>query len=136
VAWCGERDYTYSGHTHKAAPLTPALQQLWPQVEQAAAARFNTVLLNYYRTGQDSMGWHADDEPELGRNPVIASLSLGAARRFKLRHNQTRAVVDIELPSGSLLVMAGALQHHWQHCLPKSARVTAPRLNLTFRWIG
>jgi alkylated DNA repair dioxygenase AlkB len=93
------------------------------------------VLLNYYRGGADSMGWHADDERELGQNPIIASLSLGAARRFKLRHNTNGQKLDIELPPGSLLIMAGAMQHHWQHALPKTARPTLPRLNLTFRHI-
>lgn len=135
VAWYGEADYTYSGHTHKNAPLTPALSKLWPAVEATAGCSFNAVLLNLYRSGQDSMGWHADDEPELGANPIIASLSLGAQRKFKVRHNQSREVIDILLPSGSLLVMQGAMQEYWQHAIPRMAKVSAPRLNLTFRLI-
>ena len=135
VAWAGACDYTYSGHTHKAAPLTPTLQHLWPLVEAKAGAKFNTVLLNLYRSGQDSMGWHADDEAELGQNPTIASLSLGAPRLFKLRHTTKALKLDVVLPSGSLLVMGGAMQHHWQHALPKTAKPLPPRLNLTFRWI-
>lgn len=135
VAWAGDHDYTYSGHTHKAKPPGPALAALWPAVEATAGAKFNTVLLNLYRTGQDSMGWHADDEPELGLNPTIASLSLGAPRAFQLRHNQQQEKISLTLPSGSLLIMGGSLQHNWQHCLPKRTKVNVSRLNLTFRHI-
>ena len=128
----------------RPAPRAPALDAgpSWScarRVEAAAAARFNCVLLNLYRHGQDSMGWHADDEPELGAAPVIASLSLGATRRFRLRPRDAQRPphppVTLELTSGSLLLMRGPTQQYWQHAVPKTARPTAPRLNLTFRWV-
>ena len=101
-----------------------------------AETPFNSVLLNLYRDGQDSMGWHSDAEPELGRNPVIASVSLGAVRRFVLRHKKRKEQhLALELEPGSVLVMAGALQHHWRHALPKTRQVVGPRINLTFRLI-
>lgn len=138
TAWFGDPEavYTYSGVTMKPAPWTAALMNLRRTVEAASGAVFNSVLLNLYRGGQDSMGWHSDDEPELGTNPVIASLSFGAERRFLLKH-RTNAEErrEIVLGHGSLLVMGGALQHHWQHSIPKSARIHTPRINLTFRQI-
>jgi alkylated DNA repair dioxygenase AlkB len=95
------------------------------------------VLLNLYRDGRDGMGWHADDEPELGRNPVIASVSLGAERRFCLRHRRRRDLkIDLPLPHGSLLCMSGATQHHWLHALPKTRRPAGERINLTLRQVG
>ena len=141
TAWHGDpaARYSYSGLALEPEPWTPALQQLRQQVEAASNARFNSVLLNLYRTGQDSMGWHADGEPELGPEPVIASVSLGATRRFRLRPRDaqwlTHEPVSLELASGSLLLMRGPTQHHWLHAVPKTARPTAPRLNLTFRLI-
>lgn len=138
TAWFGDPGavYTYSGITMKPAPWTEELQRVRRAVESACDTEFNSVLLNLYGDGQDSMGWHADDEPELGRNPSIASLSLGAARRFCLKH---RTLPDerreIPLAHGSLLLMKGALQHHWLHSLPKTTKVATPRLNLTFRKI-
>lgn len=94
------------------------------------------MLLNYYRDGQDSMGWHSDDEPELRRDPLVASLSLGGSRRFDLRRKgQTRIAHSLELTHGSLLVMRGATQHHWQHQVAKTRRSCMPRLNLTFRLV-
>jgi alkylated DNA repair dioxygenase AlkB len=138
TAWFGDPEavYTYSGVTMKPAPWTAALTELRRAVEAVSGSAFNSVLLNLYRGGQDSMGWHSDDEPELGMNPVIASLSFGAERRFLLRH---RALPEerreIVLEHGSLLVMGGALQHHWQHSVPKSVRIHTPRINLTFRQI-
>ncbi|MFM7126496.1 MAG: alpha-ketoglutarate-dependent dioxygenase AlkB family protein, partial [Actinomycetota bacterium] len=96
---------------------------------------FNSVLVNLYRDGNDSMGWHADDEPELGPEPVIASVSLGRTRRFRLRHRETRDIVEIDLESGSLLVMSGLSQARWMHAVPKSKRIVEPRINLTFRWV-
>ncbi|MNT49849.1 hypothetical protein D3C72_1867260 [compost metagenome] len=96
----------------------------------------NGVLLNYYRDGQDSMGWHSDDEPELGRNPTVASLNLGGSRRFDLRRKGgSRIEHSLELGHGALLVMSGPTQHHWQHQVAKTRTPCAPRLNLTFRWI-
>jgi alkylated DNA repair dioxygenase AlkB len=96
---------------------------------------FDSVLANRYRDGRDSMGWHSDDEKELGPDPVIASVSLGAGRRFRLRHRSRPdlATLDLVLEHGSLLVMQGATQHHWKHCLPRTARPVGERINLTFR---
>ena len=141
TAWHGDpaARYRYSGLLLEPQPWTPALQQLRQQLETASGARFNSVLLNLYRSGQDSMGWHADNEPELGPAPVIASLSLGSTRRFRLRPRDLartpHAPVSLELPSGSLLLMRGPTQQHWLHAVPKTARPTGPRLNLTFRQI-
>lgn len=140
TAWYGDpaARYTYSGLTWEPRPWTPALHALRQRLEAATGARFNSVLLNFYRDGRDSMGWHADDEPELGPAPVIASLSLGATRRFRLRPRPGlgHPPQALDLPSGSLLVMAGPTQQHWQHALPKTARPVGPRLNLTFRWVA
>jgi alkylated DNA repair dioxygenase AlkB len=125
--------YTYSGTAYKALPWTEELVAVRHRVEQAAAAPFNSVLLNCYRDAQDSMGFHADDEPELGTNPIVPSISLGASRRFVLRHNQSRKTLEMDLTHGSLLIMAGTLQHHWQHALPKVSVAAGERINLTFR---
>jgi alkylated DNA repair dioxygenase AlkB len=135
VCWYGEREavYSYSGITHRPHPWHPQLLELKGRIEQFCGHSFNSVLANLYRDGSDSMGWHADKEPELGGNPYIASLSLGAGRLFKFRHNKTKQTVDVRLPGGSLLLMGGALQHHWRHCLPKTKQAVAPRINLTFR---
>ncbi|WP_299198738.1 alpha-ketoglutarate-dependent dioxygenase AlkB [uncultured Amphritea sp.] len=127
--------YRYSGLTLQTEPWHPLIQQLKRRVESLANQHFNTVLINYYRDGKDSMGWHSDDEPELGRNPVIASLSLGQPRRFLLRHRVDKAIPQQELllNSGSLLIMAGQLQHYWHHSVPKTSRPLEGRINLTFR---
>ncbi len=137
VAWYGDSGlpYTYSGVCHRALPWLPELMVLKQRIEACCGGAFNGVLANLYRDGQDSVGWHADDEKELGPNPCIASLSLGQVRRFKLRHVQTKEVVSLDLEHGSLLLMTGPLQHHWQHCVPKSKRAMAARINLTFRQI-
>lgn len=138
VAWYGDPEafYTYSGLTHAPLPWTPLLAEIRARVEAAAGQRFNGVLLNYYRDGQDSMGWHSDDEPEMGRNPLVASLNLGGARRFDLRRKGRNTIEhSIELSGGSLLVMSGATQHYWQHQVAKTRRPVAPRLNLTFRLV-
>lgn len=137
VAWYGDSDatYTYSGITHQPLAWTPTLLQIKKQLEQTCHYHFNSVLLNLYRDGQDSMGWHADKEPELGPNPVIASLTLGQARLFKLRHNKSKQVLDVTPESGALLLMHGTLQHYWQHSVPKSKKPMQPRINLTFRKI-
>jgi alkylated DNA repair dioxygenase AlkB len=140
TAWHGDpaARYTYSGLTWEPQPWTPALLDLRQRIATAAAEPFNSVLLNYYRDGRDSMGWHSDDEPELGAAPAIASLSLGATRRFRLRPRGglAHAPLSLDLPSGSLLLMRGPTQQHWQHALPKTARPVGSRLNLTFRWVG
>ncbi len=138
TAWFGDpgRVYSYSGKAYTPLPWLPALQALRERVGRFADTDFNSVLANLYRDGQDSVSWHADDEPELGRDPLIASISLGAVRRFQLRHRKRRDQrVDLDLEPGSLLLMGGALQHHWRHALPKTARPVAARINLTFRTI-
>ncbi len=136
-AWYGDTGaaYSYSGLAHEPLPWTPELQALRKRVERTARVSFNSVLANLYRDGSDSNGWHADDEPELGEQPVIASLSLGAPRRFLLRHRKTGDRVEIVLESGSLLVMRGATQECWKHSVPKQRTVQMPRINLTFRSI-
>ena len=140
TAWYGDpaARYTYSGLTWEPRPWTPALHALRQRLEAATRTRFNSVLLNRYRDGRDSMGWHSDDEPELGPAPAIASLSLGATRRFRLRPRAglAHAPFGLDLPHGSLLLMRGPTQHHWQHALPKTARPVGERLNLTFRWVA
>ena len=136
VAWHGDPDarYTYSGTDHEPEPWLPALERIRDRVVALTGTQFNAVLLNLYRDGRDGMGWHADDEPELGPNPVIASVSLGAERRFCLRHRRRKdRKLDLPLPHGSLLCMGGATQHHWVHALPKTQRPVGERINLTFR---
>ncbi|MDI1433227.1 alpha-ketoglutarate-dependent dioxygenase AlkB family protein [Polyangium sorediatum] len=136
-AWHGDAgaSYTYSGLSLTPNPWTPALSALRARVEAAAGCTFNSVLVNHYRDGDDSMGKHADDEPELGENPVIASLSLGARRKFVLEpKHKGGEKVTLELGEGNLLVMAGTTQHHYRHGVPKQAGREA-RMNLTFRRI-
>ena len=126
--------YQYSSLTLQSQPYHGKVLQLKRYLEAATGLSFNAVLINLYRDGADKMGWHSDDERELGNNPTIASISLGAQRCFKLRHKQKQATeISLELPHGSLLLMAGALQQHWQHSLPARKKVTKPRINLTFR---
>ncbi|WP_072671026.1 alpha-ketoglutarate-dependent dioxygenase AlkB family protein [Vibrio injensis] len=134
-AWYGEKAYRYSGLSLAPQSWAPALLPLKAQCERVADQPFNSVLANLYRHGQDSMGWHQDNEPELGHQPVIASLSLGATRRFALRHIQSKEKLTFELSHGSLLVMAGDTQHCWQHTIPKTRQACQPRINLTFRQI-
>jgi alkylated DNA repair dioxygenase AlkB len=136
TAWYGDADYTYSGRTVRAAPWSPEMAELCDRVSRAAGASFNAVLLNLYRDGNDSVGWHSDDEPELGANPTIASISLGAPRRFVLAPKQGGATTHrFELGPGSLLVMSGACQQSYRHAVPKTSRPIGPRINLTFRHI-
>ena len=135
-AWYGEGGYVYSGIRLSPLPWTEPLLWLKARAEELSGAAFNSVLVNLYRDGRDSVSWHADHEPGLGRNPVIASISLGAVRRFQLRHRRRQeARLSLDLPHGSLLVMAGATQHHWLHQVPKTGRVVGPRINLTFRFM-
>jgi alkylated DNA repair dioxygenase AlkB len=135
-AWYGERRYAYSGLRLEPLPWTPLLDAMRHEIGAACGLEFNSVLLNYYRDGNDSVAWHSDDERELGPDPRIASLSLGATRRFELKHRTRKpAKVNIALEDGSLLLMGSGVQQHWVHQLPKEAGVTAPRLNLTFRLI-
>jgi alkylated DNA repair dioxygenase AlkB len=137
MSWYGDAGSTYafSGKTYTPEGWTEELLQIKEQIEPVAGVQFNSVLLNRYRHGKDSMGWHADDEPELGNNPVIASVNLGASRRFMLRHKEAGLKYELELQHGSLLIMKGALQHHWQHQVPKTTKVSGERINLTFRVI-
>lgn len=135
-AWYGDRRYGYSGLKLAPLPWTPVLDGIRRKISQAAQLEFNSVLVNYYRDGNDSVAWHSDDERELGPDPRIASLSLGATRRFELKHRtrkQTRMSMPLE--NGSLLLMGSGLQRHWMHQLPKEAGITLPRINLTFRFI-
>ncbi|HEX8777628.1 MAG TPA: alpha-ketoglutarate-dependent dioxygenase AlkB, partial [Rhodanobacter sp.] len=134
--------YTYSRTRFEPRPWPTALAAVRARVEQDCGARFNSVLANLYRDGRDSMGWHSDDEPELGARPLIASLSLGAERRFRFRRRRSRGepvrpgdTVELVLPHGSLLRMAGDTQRLYRHDLPRMRGITAPRINLTFRWI-
>lgn len=139
-AWYGEHAYRYSGMTLAARPMPNLLQAILQQVQTLSGFQFNAVLANLYRNGRDSVGWHSDDEPELGKAPVIASLSLGAVRRFSFRPRyvtpgQRRQVQHLLLEHGSLLVMPPGMQQRWQHALHKEAGVDKPRINLTFRYI-
>jgi len=135
TAWYADTGltYSYSGVTHQAIEWTPTLMEIRREVEVAANAPFNSLLLNFYRSGQDSIGYHTDAEPELGTNPVIASISLGAVRQFVLKHIRTGAKLKYDLAPGSLLVMGGSCQHHWVHGVPKTKAAVGPRINLTFR---
>lgn len=139
VAWYGDngKTYSYSGVSLTPLPWSPVLQELKARVEQLSGDAFNSVLLNYYRDHRDCMGFHADDEPELGPRPRIASLSLGEERRFVLKHRHRKDIQDIKLvlPSGSLLLMAGATQANWKHGVPRESTPCGPRINLTFRTI-
>jgi alkylated DNA repair dioxygenase AlkB len=123
----------YSGLRLEPAPWTPELCDLRHRLEVRLGRPFNSVLANLYRSGADSIGWHADDEPCFGLNPVIASISLGAARRFLLRHRQRGETREWELTPGSLLVMAGTTQRDWKHSVPKTSRPAGERINLTYR---
>lgn len=139
TAWYGDpgKSYTYSGITMLPTPWTPTLLDLKAQVDALAGVVFNSVLLNLYRDGNDSMGWHSDDEPELGQNPIIGSLSLGGTRRLMLRHRFEKSLKhQLELTSGSFLLMQGTTQQYWQHQVPKTKRPVLPRINLTFRVIA
>lgn len=139
AAWFGDSEarYTYSGLSLNPLPWSDLLAGLRNRVEALAGASFNSVLLNYYRDQRDSMGMHSDDEPELGRNPIIASVSLGEQRTFVMKHKFRKALKPIHLPldHGSLLLMKGATQHHWKHGINKVSRPCRPRVNLTFRRI-
>lgn len=135
-AWYGNKEYSYSGLKMTPLPWTKILTEIKERVEEFAEVTYNSVLLNLYRDGNDSMGWHSDDERELGRNPNISSLSLGEARVFQLRHRaKAFPTVKVPLQHGSLLLMKGEIQHHWQHQIAKTKRPIAPRVNLTFRTI-
>ena len=137
--WIGDpgASYRYSGASFQPQPWPPMLLPIRERLSRELGIDFNSVLANRYRDGGDAMGWHADDERELGPEPLIASLSLGATRRFVLRHRQDPGRrLALELPHGSLLVMAGPTQRHYRHALPRTAKPVAERINLTFRRVG
>ncbi len=130
------KSYSYSGIEMKPHPFDRKLQQLKQALDELAKVNFTSCLMNLYRDGKDSNGWHADDEKELGINPVIASVSLGQERIFHLRHKKRKELKKrIVLEHGSLLLMSGVTQHHWVHQIPKSKKPMNPRINLTFRVI-
>ena len=134
--WVGDAGaaYRYSGVRFEPLPWTPTLAGLRERLQRELGVAFDSVLANLYRDGRDGMGWHSDDERELGAEPVIASVSLGATRRFVLKHRQDPARrLALDLPHGSLLVMSGATQARYRHALPKTTRVAGERINLTFR---
>ena len=137
--WMGDRGshYAYSGIHLEPVPWQLPITAIRDQIQALGHADFNSVLLNYYRDGQDSVAWHADDEPELGANPVIASLSLGAERKFQLRHKRDkgRDRYHMLLRNGSVLIMGKTLQNNWLHQLPKETTLRSPRINLTFRQV-
>ena len=137
MCWYGDPGayYQYSGVNHQPKPWTPELLNIREKVEQQCRCAFNSVLANLYRDGKDSMGCHADDEKELGLNPVIVSLSLGDERLFKMHHKKSKQTLAIHLAHGDLLVMAGTCQQHWLHSVPKTKAFKTPRINLTFRKI-
>lgn len=137
TAWYGNGDksYTFSGTTLHPHRWTPELMEIKNKIDDIGKVDFNSVLLNRYRTGDDWISWHQDNEKELGKNPVIGSVNFGATRKFQIRHIETKEKLDIELRHGSLLVMTGALQHNWQHQVPKTKKQIGERINLTFRVI-
>jgi alkylated DNA repair dioxygenase AlkB len=130
------KPYSYSNIKMQPHPWNLLLQKIKSKVESVSGTNFTTVLLNYYRDGKDSNGWHADNEKELGTNPIIASISFGAERTFQLKHNSDKdQKKSIVLEHGSLLLMKGTTQHFWKHQIPKTAKPIGPRINLTFRVI-
>jgi alkylated DNA repair dioxygenase AlkB len=137
-AWYGDegKSYTYSRIEQHPNPWTPTLNSIKARVESLIEVCFNSVLLNLYRDGSDSVAWHSDDEAELGKNPIIASVSFGAVRRFCFKHKtRDNHKLEIELSHGSLVIMKGETQHHWLHQVPKTKQNVYPRINLTFRVI-
>ena len=137
TSWYGDNNkpYSFSGITLDPNPWTKELLEIKAKIEPIADVNFNSVLLNRYRNGSDSISWHTDAEKELGRNPIIASVNFGQARKFQLRHIETKELLEINLTHGSLLIMQGELQHFWQHQIPKTKKIVSERLNLTFRVI-
>ena len=127
--------YKYSGVMRRAQPFSEILSDIRNRCAEVTNATFNSVLVNFYRNGQDGLGWHSDNEACNGPEPTIASVSLGATRRFDMRHRKTGETIKIQLESGSLLVMAGKSQQYWVHQVAKTKRVNEPRINLTFRFV-
>ena len=137
AAWYGDKpfEYTYSNTTKQALPWTQDLKELKALVEKETAETYNSCLLNLYHDGNEGMTWHSDNENELKKNGTIASLSLGADRKFSFKHKKIKQTVSLVLENGSLIVMKGVTQRYWLHCLPQTKKVTEPRINLTFRTI-
>ncbi|WP_020210362.1 alpha-ketoglutarate-dependent dioxygenase AlkB family protein [Gilvimarinus chinensis] len=137
-AWYGDTAsrYQYSGAHFTPLPWTPALSEIKERLEADTGYRYNSVLANLYRDGNDGVAWHSDDEPELGPEPAIASVSLGQTRRFTLKHKADRETVALDLAHGDLLLMSGPLQRNWLHQLAKSKMSLGARINLTFRWVN
>ena len=136
TAWYGDQNksYTFSGIHLRPESWTNTLHEIKQRIESISSVTFNSVLLNLYRDGKDSISWHTDAEPELGENPVIGSVSFGGTRRFVFRYQQDHKLKkEVALTHGSFLLMAGATQHCWQHQIPKTAKKVSPRINLTFR---
>lgn len=133
--WIADYPYTYSRRTYQPRPWTPTLLNIKKRIEAATSTEFNSVLLNRYESGSDSVGWHADDEPEMSRDHPIASLSLGAARSFQMRRGDG-PIQPIELGHGSLLIMHAGMQQEWKHRVPKTKKASGCRINLTFRWMN
>jgi alkylated DNA repair dioxygenase AlkB len=137
VAWYGDKEYlyVYSNTAKQALPWYPELLQLKQLVEKESGCTFNSCLLNLYHAGDEGMTWHSDDEKTLVGGSAIASLTLGAERKFSFKHKVSKQLISIYLENGSLLIMKGTTQTHWLHSLPKTTKVSAPRINLTFRTI-
>jgi alkylated DNA repair dioxygenase AlkB len=137
TAWYGNNDkaYSFSGITLQPHPWTNDILFIKKRIEPKANVQFNSVLLNLYRNGNDSISWHTDAEKELGINPIIASVNFGETRKFQLKHNKTKEKIEIELSHGTLIIMQGELQHNWQHQVPKTSKPVKERINLTFRVI-
>jgi alkylated DNA repair dioxygenase AlkB len=135
IAWYGDSDYlyTYSNNTKQALAWTKELFDLKQMLENLTQTKFNSCLLNLYHNGSEGIAWHSDDEKSLEKNSTIASLSLGAERKFSFKHKQTKQTISLVLEHGSLLIMKDATQSNWLHSLPKSKKITTPRINLTFR---
>jgi alkylated DNA repair dioxygenase AlkB len=129
------KSYGYSGKRLTTHRFDLQIIDLKNRIEKATGYKFNSVLVNFYRDGKDSNGWHADNEPELGKDPIIASMSLGATRRFELQHSSSGDKHSFELTNGSLLIMGGSIQQFWKHRIPKQLRINEGRINLTFRYI-
>lgn len=135
LCWVGDREavYTYSGIVHHPLPWRPVLLEIKTRLSAFTGQAFNSVLCNLYRDGNDSMGWHADNEKELGSDPVLGSLSLGETRIFRIRHRKTGETHSIDVENGSLIIMAGPLQQYWRHCVPRTGTAPKTRINLSFR---
>lgn len=137
AAWYGDKpfEYTYSNTTKRALPWTPELLKIKKRAENISGTKFNSCLLNLYHSGDEGMSWHSDDEKILGKNTTIASVSLGAERKFAFKHKITKETIAINLENGSLLVMKGQTQSNWLHSLPKTKKIQHARINLTFRTV-